>query len=56
MYNRQKKAIARRVNVISRLETQLESKNKTTKEGIVALSDTDVTRIKKEIEILKGRL
>ena len=46
----------RRENVIERLNAQLESGVKNTKTGQEVLSDKDIKRIEKEIEILKQRV
>lgn len=55
-FSRQKQVVERRKRVITRLETQLKSNTKNSKEGVLPLTDKDVTRIKKEIEILSERL
>jgi hypothetical protein len=47
-FNGTPKARNRRTNVISRLETQLKTND--------GLTDENVTRIKKELEILKTRV
>ena len=46
----------RRKRVLDRLQDQLKSKTKTTKDGIAELTDKDVKRIEKEIETLKSRI
>lgn len=46
----------RQSSVKDRLEKQLASGTKMTKEGEVPLEDKDKTRIKKELEIVKARL
>ncbi len=46
----------RQVEVKNRLEKQLLSNSKVTKEGIVILEPKDAVRIEKEIETLKSRL
>lgn len=46
----------RRLDVINRLETQLKIGNKRTMEGFVPLADSDIKRIKREIETLKTRI
>lgn len=55
-FSRQKQVVERRKRVITRLESQLKSNTKNSKEGVLPLTDKDVTRIKKEIEILSERL
>lgn len=50
------KQASRRFGVIERLESQLKTKLKRTREGIVPLTDSDVLRINREIEILKSRI
>lgn len=55
-FSRQTQVVERRKRVIARLEAQLKSNTKNTKEGVLPLTDKDVTRIKKEIEILSDRL
>lgn len=47
---------SRRQRVIGRLESQLKSGTKNTKEGRVQLTDKDVKRINKELDILKKRV
>lgn len=47
---------SRRQRVIGRLESQLKSGTKNTKEGIVQLTDKDVKRINREISTLKSRI
>jgi hypothetical protein len=54
--NRQKQVVSRRERVIVRLEEQLKSKQKNTKEGVVELTEIDVKRINKELTILKERI
>ena len=46
------KKYSRRQGALSRLELQLESGNKTTRAGVVDLSDNDRKRISREIAIL----
>ncbi len=46
----------RRKNALARLNAQLKSGVKTTKTGEVKLSDSDKTRINKEIGILEKRV
>lgn len=46
----------RKKRALARLENQLKSGVKNTKEGVVKLSDKDTTRINKEIETLKSRV
>ena len=55
-YARDSKTILRRRGVIERLEKQLKSGIKTTKNGDISLTDSDVNRIKRELETLKVRL
>lgn len=55
-YSTQLKVNSRRKSVIERLELQLKSGNKTTKEGNVKLLTGDISRINKEISILKSRI
>lgn len=50
------KQASRRFGVIERLESQLKTKLKRTREGVLLLTDSDIKRIEKEIEILKSRL
>ena len=50
---------ARKENVIKRLESQLQSGNKTEKKSVdtkVSLTDSDIKRIKKELDVLKSRI
>lgn len=51
-----KSAIARNRQVVSRLEAQLKKGTKPTNEGDVPLSEKDITRINKELGIVKERL
>lgn len=44
----------RQARVIIRLQAQLKSSVKNTSEGVVELSDKDITRIKREISILEA--
>ena len=46
----------RRVNALARLELQLSSGVKNTKEGPTLLTDSDIKRIKKEVEVLKAKV
>jgi hypothetical protein len=49
----------RKENVIKRLESQLQSGNKTEKKSVntkVSLTDSDIKRIKKELDVLKSRI
>ena len=48
----------RRLNVIGRLENQLKIGKKVKKQGEIPydLTESDISRIKKEIEILKTRI
>ena len=49
----------RKENVIKKLESQLQSGDKTEKKSVntkVPLTDSDIKRIKKEIEVLKSRI
>ena len=55
-FSRQTQVVERRKRVITRLEAQLKSNTKNSKEGVLPLTDKDVNRIKKEIEILSERL
>lgn len=57
-YVKDVKTVARRKSVITRLEAQLKSKVKTEKKtnAEVPLSESDVNRIKRELETLKSRL
>ena len=55
-HNKTELAIVRRKFAIPRLEKQLKTNTKNTKEGIVQLSEQDIIRIKKELETLKSRL
>lgn len=48
--------VKRQKVVISRLQKQLESGVKNTKDGVVKLSDADVKRINKELSTLKSRV
>lgn len=52
------KTISRRKSVIDRLEKQLKNNTKTEKKTlkVVPLTDSDVNRIKRELETLKLRL
>lgn len=60
-FKKDSKTKARRVNVISRLEAQLKANTKQDKESkkktaeYVPLTPGDVSRINKEIDILKSR-
>jgi hypothetical protein len=47
---------SRRKSVIERLELQLQSKVKNTKNGVEKLTVQDIARINKELEILKVRV
>jgi hypothetical protein len=50
---------SRKENVIKRLESQLQSGNKTEKKSVntkVSLTDSDIKRIKKELDVLKSRI
>lgn len=55
-YNKSVNTNTRRKEVINRLDNQLKLRTKNTKEGVVALTDKDVTRIESELEILKSRI
>lgn len=55
-HNSQQQTKDRRRTVISRLEEQLKSKTKNTKEGTIILTEKDIERITKEISILKTRI
>jgi 5-bromo-4-chloroindolyl phosphate hydrolysis protein len=57
-YAKDVKSVSRRKSVISRLEAQLKSKVKTEKKTMasIPLTDSDVNRIKRELETLKSRL
>lgn len=46
----------RRKGAIKRLEAQLDSRVKNTREGILPLTDKDIERINKDLEILKKRI
>jgi len=46
----------RRTNALNRLESQLVSNKKSTKIGVVQLTDHDEKRIKSEIKTLKEKL
>lgn len=49
----------RKENVIKRLESQLQSGDKTEKKSLntkVSLTDSDIKRIKKELDVLKSRI
>lgn len=46
----------RRERAMQRLESQLKTNVKTTKEGIESLTESDKKRIEKEISILKTRI
>jgi hypothetical protein len=46
----------RRMNVIKRLEKQLQSNTKPFEGGIIELSEHDKNRITKELETLKSRI
>lgn len=47
----------RRRNALKRLQEQLKSGKKPDKQGnLIALTESDIKRIKKEIEILKSRI
>lgn len=45
----------RRARAKQRLEAQLVSKVKTTKDGVVPLEESDIKRINKEIDILNSK-
>mgnify|MGYP000878437212 FL=1 len=47
---------SRRKGAIARLDAQLNSRVKNTSEGVLPLTDKDITRITKELETLKARL
>lgn len=49
-------AKTRRKSVIERLELQLKSGVKSTKEGVKPLSDSDIKRINQELSTLKTRV
>jgi hypothetical protein len=49
-------ANVRRIGALDRLNLQLASKVKTTKDGDVPLTESDTKRIKKEIGILESRI
>ena len=49
-------AKSRRKSVIERLELQLKSGVKSTKDGVKPLSDSDIKRINQELSILKTRV
>ena len=57
-HSMQLSVVSRRKRVIERLELQLKSKMKTygSKSLLIELTEQDVNRIKKEIEILKARI
>jgi len=55
-FSRQTKVVERRKKVIDRLEAQLKSNVKNSKEGSVALTEKDANRIKTEISILSERI
>lgn len=46
----------RRENALWRLQSQLETGVKNTKEGVVPLSEKDIKRINREIGILESRI
>jgi hypothetical protein len=49
----------RKENVIKKLESQLQSGDKTEKKSVnvkVPLTDSDIKRIKKELDVLKSRI
>ena len=46
----------RRMNVIKRLEKQLQSNTKPFEGGVIELSEHDKNRITKELETLKSRI
>lgn len=48
--------VSRRRSALSRLESQLKSGVKTTRDGVRVLSERDITRINSEILILKSRI
>lgn len=45
----------RRLRAKERLEAQLKSKTKNAKDGVVELTEGDIKRINKELEILKAK-
>jgi hypothetical protein len=55
-HSMQLKVVSHRKNVIARLENQLKSGVKTTRDGIKKLSEKDIMRINSEITILKSRI
>ena len=55
-FGRQAQVVERRKRVIDRLESQLKSSTKTSKEGVLPLSEKDINRIKQEITILSERI
>lgn len=55
-YNNTVPARTRRRGVISRLEAQLKSGKKNSKEGVVPLTEKDIARINKELETLNKRI
>lgn len=55
-FSRQTQVVERRKRVINRLESQLKSNTKTSKEGVLPLSEKDINRIKQEITILSERI
>ena len=48
--------VSRRKNVIVRLEKQLKSGVKETKQGVMPLTDSDIKRINQELLTLKHRV
>ena len=55
-FSRQTQVVERRKRVINRLESQLKSNTKTSKESVLPLSEKDINRIKQEITILSERI
>jgi hypothetical protein len=47
---------SRRSRVISRLDNQMSSNKKNTKEGVSELTEKDLKRINKELTTLRGRV
>lgn len=55
-HSMQLSVVSRRRSALSRLESQLKSGVKTTRDGIKTLSEKDIARINAEILILKARI
>jgi|TARA_R110000803_G_scaffold194392_2_gene257471 hypothetical protein len=51
-----KNQISRRTSALQRLETQIENGTRIVKDSVVPLTEKNIKRINKEIEILKNKI